>query len=149
MSSDLMAHLHSSHMNSYEMLENTQANNIILLCLPSHTTHFLQSLDRSYFKSLKSYFKRACDEFIRANPGKRIEGRYFEKLLADSWTRAATTNIGISGFRATEIYPLKPSSIPEHAFISFEENNLPDQQLINTHPILPEPDDFSQSTNIG
>ena len=79
----------------------------------------LQLLDRLFFKPLKSYFKRACDEFIRANLSKRIEGRYFEKLLADFCRRAATTEIGISGFRATEIHPIKPASIQEHAFLCF------------------------------
>lgn len=42
---------HSSHCNSVQMLEFAEENNIILLCLPSHTTHWLQPLDRSFFKA--------------------------------------------------------------------------------------------------
>lgn len=113
---------HGSHMNSYEMLETAVQNDVILLCLPSHTTHFLQPLDRAFFKPLKTYFKSACDEFIRANPRKKIERRHFGALLATAWTRAATTQTGASGFSATGIFPLKPSAVPEHAFLT--SNNL-------------------------
>ena len=79
---------HGSQIISCKMLENAQTNNIILLCPPRHTAYFLQPFDRSFFKSLKKYFKRACDKFIRANPGKRIKHKCFG------------TDIEISGFCA-------------------------------------------------
>ncbi|XP_050300193.1 uncharacterized protein LOC126738797 [Anthonomus grandis grandis] len=36
----------------------------MLLCLPSHTTHYLQPLDKAVFKSLKSYFYNACHQWF-------------------------------------------------------------------------------------
>lgn len=47
---------HSSHCNSIEMLEFAQSEGILLICLPSHTTHYLQPLDRAVFKSVKKNF---------------------------------------------------------------------------------------------
>ncbi|XP_048521408.1 MFS-type transporter clz9-like [Dendroctonus ponderosae] len=114
---------HGSHMNSFGMLETAAGNDIIMLCLLSHTTHFLKPLDQSFFKPLKSSFKLACDEFVRSNPNKRIESRHFGQLLGDAWSRSATAQTGVSGFRATGIYPLKPSVITEHTFISFVDIN--------------------------
>ena len=114
---------HGSHMNSYQMLETAVQNDVILLCLPSHTTHFLQPLDRAFFKPLKTYFKNACDEFIRANPQKKIERRHFGALLATAWARAATSQTGASGFSTTGIFPLKPSAVPEHAFLTSSNLN--------------------------
>ncbi|CAH1975507.1 unnamed protein product [Acanthoscelides obtectus] len=55
---------HSSHCSSVETLEFAQANDIILLCLPSHTTHWLQPLDGSFFKALKSHYYNACNIYI-------------------------------------------------------------------------------------
>lgn len=39
---------HASHVNSVEMLEFANSNDITILCLPSHTTHSLQTLDRRH-----------------------------------------------------------------------------------------------------
>jgi hypothetical protein len=63
---------HSSHI-TMEVIKLAQDNDIHLLCLPSHTTHILQPLDIiSVFKPLKSYFNKACKNYLSANPGKVI-----------------------------------------------------------------------------
>ena len=46
---------HASHI-TIEAIDFCQANNIILFCLPPHTTHALQPLDVAVFKSLKDRF---------------------------------------------------------------------------------------------
>ncbi|KAJ8932540.1 hypothetical protein NQ314_014590 [Rhamnusium bicolor] len=46
---------HSSHCSNVELLDYAVANDVILFCLPSHSTHWLQPLDRSFFKPLKTY----------------------------------------------------------------------------------------------
>jgi len=45
---------HASNKN-LQALEFCEENNIYMVCLPSHTTHRLQSLGRSIIKSPKSY----------------------------------------------------------------------------------------------
>jgi len=47
---------HASHI-SIELKELAKANDVHLLCLPSHTTHILQPLDVGVFKSFKSFLK--------------------------------------------------------------------------------------------
>lgn len=43
---------HISHTQSMVMLEFGEEHDIIIiLCLPSHITHYLQALDRAFFKS--------------------------------------------------------------------------------------------------
>ena len=109
---------HASHMNNANLLEIARDNNVILLCLPSHTTHYLQPLDRVGFKPLKTYWRDACDKHMRSHGGvKRINREEFGGLLNSAWTRFATAQIGISAFKATGIYPLNPDAIPDHAFL--------------------------------
>ncbi|CAH2091298.1 unnamed protein product [Euphydryas editha] len=55
---------HGSHSNSIGLLEAAAANDVILLCLPSHTTHALQPLDRAFFKPLKTYFNQETRMWI-------------------------------------------------------------------------------------
>lgn len=47
---------HSSYCDSVEMLEFGQSEDILLIYLPSHTTHYLQPLDHAVFKSIKRVF---------------------------------------------------------------------------------------------
>ena len=62
---------YTSHCNLCEMLKFAEENKIIMLCLPPHTTHYLQPLDRAVFKSLKTHYYAACNNFIKINPGKK------------------------------------------------------------------------------
>lgn len=116
---------HASHVNSVEMLEFAESNGIILLCLPSHTTHYLQPLDRSFFKSLKGHFYESCRLWLRNHAGRRITRYQFGELLSDSWGKAATPQNGSSGFRSTGILPFNRDVIPDYAFHSEEDNNSP------------------------
>ena len=44
-----------------EVIEKAKQNDIHLLCLPSHSSHILQSLDVSVMSSLKSHFIRCAE----------------------------------------------------------------------------------------
>jgi hypothetical protein len=61
---------HCSYVNNEEALCFAEKNNIHVLCLPPHTRHYLQPLDRSFFKPLKSAFNEACGTWIRNHPGR-------------------------------------------------------------------------------
>nr|CAI5839176.1 unnamed protein product [Callosobruchus analis] len=108
---------HASHCSSVEVLEYAEINDVILLCLPSHTTQFLQPLDRAFFKALKSHYNAACNSFLRTNPTRSINRLQFGKLLADAWEKAATVKNAVSAFRSTGIFPFNPDSIPDYAFL--------------------------------
>ena len=40
----------------------------------------------------------------------------FGALLNESWIQSATVRKGVSGFKATGIYPFCPSEVPDHAY---------------------------------
>ena len=46
------------HIN-IDVIDVCRENDVILFCLPPHTTHALQPLDVSVFKSLKDSFAKA------------------------------------------------------------------------------------------
>jgi hypothetical protein len=126
---------HWTHCNSVEMLEFADEHDIILLCLPSHTTQFLQPLDRAFFKSLKSSFGKACNSFIKANPTRKITRLQFGHLLADAWSSSATVHNAVSSFRAAGICPFYPEAIPDYVFLCDEQDvpNTAQTTEINTH----------------
>jgi hypothetical protein len=98
---------HSFHMNCYKTMEFAMKNDIVLLCLPSHSTHHLQPLDRSFFKPIEMYFHQACQNWILINEKRKITRVKFGKLFCHAWSRAATTATGAAGFSATGIFLLE------------------------------------------
>lgn len=115
---------HASHCSSVELLELARDNDVVLLCLPSHTTHYLQPLDRAVFKSLKTFFYGACQQWLRANPGRKLSRLQFGQMLSESWGKACTVSNAVAGFKATGIFPFLPSAVPEHAFFILDAANV-------------------------
>lgn len=128
---------HTSHTHSVEVLEFCEVNEIVLLCLPSHTTHFLQPLDRSFFKSLKSNYYSECNRFMKINPSRKITRYQFGKLLGDSWSKSATVQNGISGFRATGISPFNPNIVPDYAYLTETSVQIDPEQTNAASNVIP------------
>ncbi|XP_052061184.1 uncharacterized protein LOC127701333 [Mytilus californianus] len=57
---------HASHLN-FDTLEKAKQNKIEMFCLPPHTTHWLQPLDRSIFGPMKTSYNKQCQKFMRDN----------------------------------------------------------------------------------
>ncbi|XP_063221784.1 uncharacterized protein LOC134530668 [Bacillus rossius redtenbacheri] len=127
---------HSSHCNSVEVLEFADENDIILLCLPSHTTHYLQPLDRAVFKSLKHHFYTACSKWLTNHPNRKITRIQFGELLSETWGKAATPENAIAGFRATGIYPFIVDAIPDYAFVVNSRSRDNENREHATHSLL-------------
>lgn len=113
---------HTSHRNCFEMLEYAEEHDVILICLPSHTTQALQPLDRSFFKSLKHYLKKESRQWMIHHPGRKIGRLQAGELIGKAWGKAASVEIALSGFRATGIFPLDPAAIPDHFYAIADVN---------------------------
>ncbi|XP_071177039.1 uncharacterized protein [Mytilus edulis] len=112
----LILDVHSSHI-TVDLLETAVSNQIVLMfCLPPHTTHWTQPLDRSVFGPLKRSYNLCCEAFLRQNPG-RIVTRYdFCGLFKQAFNEKMNLVNIFSGFRATGIFPFKPNAIPIQAY---------------------------------
>ncbi|MEW8542636.1 MAG: hypothetical protein AB2693_03800 [Candidatus Thiodiazotropha sp.] len=77
---------HHSH-KTLAAVEYCRANEIHLLTLPPHSTHKMQPLDRTYFKSLKSTFNSVADNFMVSNPGHCITIHEIARLSGTAYLR--------------------------------------------------------------
>ena len=93
------------------VIRKTTENHIILFCLPPHTTHLCQPLDRSCFSPLKAAYNQHCQEFLSSNPGQVISWFNFTQIFTQAWTKAVTPANIVMGFRATGVYPLTLSRL--------------------------------------
>lgn len=108
---------HTSHTTNLEMLQYADQHYVTLLCLPPHNTHYLQPLDRAFFKPLKTYYYNACCRFVKSNITRKLSRLQFGKLLGESWKKAAIVEKAVSAFRSTGIAPFNSNVLPEYAFI--------------------------------
>lgn len=111
---------HDSHVKSVAVLDYASANQITMICLPPHTTHFIQPLDRSFFRPLKTYFDQACKTFQSNHPGRAITKLQFGTLLSKAWGKAASAENAMNGFRVCGLYPIDRQAIPDYAFAPAE-----------------------------
>ncbi|KAJ8884773.1 hypothetical protein PR048_010969 [Dryococelus australis] len=101
---------HESHITP-KGLQICNDNGIALVTLPSHTSHRLQPLDRTVFKTFKAYYNVASDDFMHANPGIPINIYQIPGLVAKSFGKAFTPENIQKGFACTGIWPHELTNI--------------------------------------
>ena len=101
---------HSSHYQP-DLIRYAKEHDIILFCLPPHTTHESQPLDVSVFKSLKKNWQDVCHEYMQSNPGKVVTKYQFSDLLNKAWSKTMTPSTICAGFKKCGIFPFNPKAI--------------------------------------
>jgi len=101
---------HSSHYQP-SLVKKASENDIILFCLPPHTTHLAQPLDRTCFSPLKKAWNEECRLYMAVNPGKKVNRYNFTEIFAKAWRKAMTPSNIASGFCATGVCPFNRSAI--------------------------------------
>ena len=127
----------SSHQSCIEMLDFAAANDIILVCLPSHMTQALQPLDKSFFKHFKTFYKKQTQAWMNTHQ-KQIKKVHAGSLIGNAWAKSATLDNAVNGFKATGIFPLNETVIPEHFF-----------NISNTSSLTIDATDTSRTVNLS
>lgn len=107
---------HKTHTKNLKLIDYCREHGLVLLSLPPHTSHKLQPLDRSFFKPLKTGFNVACQSWMRTHPGRRITVDQLGELFNIAYSKAASVEIAVSGFRTSGIHPFNRDIIPESSY---------------------------------
>lgn len=133
---------HESHI-SIDSIEYSKHHGILLLTLPPHTSGKLQPLDKTVYKSLKTNFNSACNDWMVMNPGKAITIYDISGLLGVAYPKAFTPNNITNGFKATGIWPLNRDIFNDDDFLSSAVTDRP--HTITQHS--PGPSNSQQTPN--
>ncbi len=101
---------HSSHY-TLDLIRAAAKEQVIIFCLPPHTTADSQPLDTSCFGPLKKYWTQACRDYMFANPGHVVTKYAFSELFAKAWCKGMSIDNITAGFRKTGVYPFNPQAI--------------------------------------
>eukprot|EP00918_Siedleckia_nematoides_P082214 GHVU01180221.1.p1 GENE.GHVU01180221.1~~GHVU01180221.1.p1 ORF type:complete len:449 (+),score=62.28 GHVU01180221.1:105-1451(+) len=104
------------------VLEYLAAHCVHVVGLPSHTSHVLQPLDVSVFRT----FKEAYNLEVKAvmDRGEVMLKRNVAECLARAWGAATPFSNAVSGFKKTGIYPFNRRAIPDSDLDIGEETLL-------------------------
>ena len=110
---------HKSHTKNIDLLNYACEKGLYLLSLPPspHTSHKLQPLDRSVFKSLRSHYNSVCSDWLRRHLARRISIDEIGELFCQAYVKSATIENAAAGFRASGIYPFNRNILPDTDFL--------------------------------
>ena len=101
---------HSSHFEP-QSIEFARQNDIVIFCLPPHTTHECQPLDVSLFGPLKKYWQQECHKFYQNNPSFVISKLNFNRIFRVAWLRAVSPSNLCGGFRKSGVFPFNRGAV--------------------------------------
>ena len=140
---------HESHF-TVKSLDFCKNNGIILLTLPPHTSNKLQPLDRTVYKSLKSTFNAACNEWMITHVGKTISIYEIAELFGIAYPSAFTPQNIISGFESTGIWRLNRNAFEDGEFLCSSITDRPNPIEPNSiETALPKKTDLASNTVIS
>lgn len=73
-----------------DLLDLANENDVIIICLPSHTTQALQPLDRSFLKPLKTYYNQEASAWMLRSKDRTITRLQVGSLIGQAWGKTAT-----------------------------------------------------------
>ena len=110
---------HKSH-ETIELVDLARSNNVILVCLPPHTTHALQPLDVSVFKSLKAHFSRSLRAWCFTKKNFVVTKRDFARVVKEPFELSFSMSNIKSGFNRCGVFPLNRDAIQSSKMLPSE-----------------------------
>ena len=99
---------HSIH-HQPEVIRLARDRQVLMLCLPPHTTHDAQPLDCTVFSPFKSKWREVCHVFLQKNPGKIITKFNFNALFSKSCLESVTSANAIARFKSCGVFSFNPN----------------------------------------
>jgi len=100
---------HESH-DSLEFTTYCKENNIVILCMPAHSSHLLQPLDVGVFSPLKRAYGRQVEKLMR-NRINHITKLEFLPSFRAAYLEAITEGNARGGFRGAGLVPFDPNAV--------------------------------------
>ena len=122
-----------------KLIDSVIENNVILYCLPPHTTHLLQPLDILVYKPLKNHFSVITDSITLASVTHgatriTVNKTNFPILMKEAFEKTMFINMIISGFCTPGICPFNPEAILKERLMPLDDATVTVNQIQQATP---------------
>ena len=107
-----------------EVIDLARANGVVLLCLPPHCSHKMQPLDASFMKPLSIYYDQELEKWLCNHLGRVVTTFQVAELFGIAYTKAATAQTAINGFKKTGLFPTNRDIFEPHDFAPCQPTNI-------------------------
>jgi len=107
---------HYSHTRDLKVITLARENHVDIICLPPHSSHKMQPLDKAFTGSLKTFYCQEIEKWFRSHPGRVATVYQIDELFGNAYKLAATGEIAANGFRATDLFPCDKNSFRPYDF---------------------------------
>ena len=108
---------HYSQTRNLEVITLARENHVDIICLPPHSSHKMQTLDKAFMGPLKTFCSQEIEKWLRSRPGRVVTIYQIGELFGNACKRATTGETAANGFPATGLFPcdkniLRPYNFP-------------------------------------
>ncbi|XP_072171817.1 uncharacterized protein [Diadema setosum] len=137
---------HTSHA-TLGAWKTCRDNGVVMVSIPPHTSHKLQPLDRTVYGPLKNAFARQSSNFVKTFK-RRITPYDVANILNKAYSKIATVDKAVSGFRCTGIWPINPDVFDDEEYAPADTLMPPEPLPVNTAPQVTAPSGTNDVTPV-
>ena len=101
---------HSSHID-FEIGRFCKENRVELICLPAHTSHITQPLDKGVFGPFKQEWRKQCTSFCQQHPGTSVDKFTFGRIFGNAYMKVCGKENVVKSFKSTGMWPVNVDAI--------------------------------------
>jgi len=114
-----------SHTRNLEIITLARENHVDIICLPPHSSHKMQPLDKTFMGPLNTFYCQEIEKWLRSHPGRVVTVYQISEIFRNAYKRAATGEIVANEFRATGLFPCDKNIFRPYDFpLSSEDKDV-------------------------
>lgn len=106
---------HHTHTRNLDVILKAKERFVTILCLPPHTTHKMQPLDKTVMGALKTFYNEEVRIFMRTE-NRAVTHFDVCQLLGRAYLKVQSGERSVKGFSATGIYPVRRNIFTDEEF---------------------------------
>lgn len=127
---------HGSH-EQLELINLAREHNIILFCLPPHTTHKLQPLDVGVFGPFQRAWSERCDEIVE-DTGEEMLREDFVKEYMDVRSKTFKSTTIITAFQKSGCWPVDRDVFVDEDYAPSIPTSTSSHHIPSSFPLVPD-----------